>query len=54
MVPTAPLELKADAEVVLAVATAPILLVAVVIVLLEKMSAWVEVGDVGDVDFTVT
>jgi hypothetical protein len=48
--PTAPLELDADAEVVLAVLVAPLLLVVVVFVLFWKMPAGVEV----DVEFTVT
>jgi hypothetical protein len=42
-VPTAPLELEADAEVVLAVVVAPIMLAVVVIVLLGEMWAEVEV-----------
>jgi hypothetical protein len=50
-VPTAPLELEADAEVVLAVVVAAILLVVVVIVLFGKMPAGVEVAEV---EFTVT
>lgn len=57
-VPTAPLELKADAEVVLAVVVAPIMLAVVVIVLLGEMWAEVEVEvevrDVRDVESTVT
>jgi hypothetical protein len=59
-VPTAPLELEADAEVVLAVVVAPIMLAVVVIVLLGEMWAEVEVEvevevrDVRDVEFTVT
>jgi hypothetical protein len=45
-VPTAPLELTADGEVVLVVVVAPFLLVAVVIVLLGRMWVEVETGDV--------
>jgi len=50
-VPTAPLELEADAEVVLAVVVGAILLVVVVNVLFGKMPAGVEVVEV---EFTVT
>lgn len=50
-VPTAPLELEADAEVMLAVVVAPVLLVVVVIVLFGKMPDAVEVADV---EFLVT